>query len=195
MFLHPIRRIALAIATLTGLVVAAAPAAAFVDIRIDLSSQTMRVASSRGVEVWPVSTARSGYVTPRGSYRPVRLERMHYSRKYDMSPMPWSIFFRGGYAIHGTGSVSQLGRPASHGCVRLAPWNASRLYSMVQAEGARITVRGAPPAGARSHCHRQHRRSEMRVPSADAQPRWVAASSVATSFRDVQSGPGRFSGR
>ncbi|MDO9440807.1 MAG: L,D-transpeptidase [Beijerinckiaceae bacterium] len=125
----------------------AAPASATVDIRIDLSTQTMKVTSARGgTEVWPVSTGRSGYVTPRGSYRPIRLARMHYSRKYDNAPMPYSIFFKGGYAIHGTGAVRQLGRPASHGCVRLAPRNAARLFSMVQAEGARITLTGSPPA-------------------------------------------------
>lgn len=125
----------------------ATPAAATVDIRIDLSTQTMKVTSARGgTEVWPVSTGRSGYVTPRGSYRPIRLARMHYSRKYDNAPMPYSIFFKGGYAIHGTGAVRQLGRPASHGCVRLAPRNAARLFSMVQAEGARITLTGSPPA-------------------------------------------------
>ena len=73
----------------------------------------------RVIYSWPVSTARKGYVTPRGNYRPTRLHQMWYSRKYDMSPMPYSVFFRGGYAIHGTGYVKQLGRPASHGCVRL----------------------------------------------------------------------------
>lgn len=195
MLLRRLRSIALAIATLTGLVFAAAPAKAFVDIQIDLTSQSMRVASSRGLEVWPVSTARSGYVTPRGSYRPIRLERMHYSRKYDMSPMPWSIFFRGGYAIHGTGSVSQLGRPASHGCVRLAPQHASRLYSMVQAEGARITVRGAPPAIGKAYPRRQYRHSQSQAPSNGAAPQWATAYPVATGFREVQSQDGRFAGR
>lgn len=194
MFLRRLRSIALAIAMLTGLTLVAAPAEAAVDVQIDLSSQTMRVASSRGVEVWPVSTARSGYVTPRGSYRPVRLERMHYSRKYHMSPMPWSIFFRGGYAIHGTGAISQLGRPASHGCVRLAPQHASRLYAMVQAEGARITVRGAAPAGGKAHPRRQHRGAHSAAPAAGAQPE-RAAGPVATGFRGVQSEDGRFAGR
>jgi hypothetical protein len=37
---------------------------------------------------WRVSTARRGYWTPRGSFRPYLLKRMHYSRKYDNSPMP-----------------------------------------------------------------------------------------------------------
>ena len=107
---------------------------------IDISSQTMTV-KKHGfvVGTWKVSTARSGYHTPRGTYRPTRMHTMWHSRKYDMSPMPYSIFFRGGYAIHGTGSVKALGRPASHGCVRLHPANARELFSMVKQVGAQNT--------------------------------------------------------
>jgi lipoprotein-anchoring transpeptidase ErfK/SrfK len=93
-------------------------AEASVLIDIDLGSQTR---SESGSYDWRVSTARSGYRTPRGTYRPYLLLRTHYSHKYDMSPMPYSIFFAGGYAIHGTYSTASLGRPASHGCIRLAP--------------------------------------------------------------------------
>ena len=103
---------------------------------IDVSSQTMTV--SRYGQVlyrWSVSTARKGYFTPRGSYRPQWTARMWYSRKYEMSPMPYSVFFRGGYAIHGTGAVRYLGRPASHGCVRLHTANAATFYSMVKEAG------------------------------------------------------------
>ena len=92
-----------------------------------------------------MSTARSGYVTPRGQYRPQALATMHYSRKYHMSPMPHSIFFNGGYAIHGTNDARNLGRPASHGCVRLSKANAATLFALVKAEGARIAINGAPP--------------------------------------------------
>ncbi|MEI9805703.1 MAG: L,D-transpeptidase [Pseudolabrys sp.] len=67
---------------------------------------------------WPVSTARMGYRTPNGTYRPERLALKWFSRKYDWSPMPHSIFFHGGYAIHGSYEISRLGRPASHGCIR-----------------------------------------------------------------------------
>src|SRR5215218_4958323 len=59
--------------------------------------------------------------TPAGSYYVQRMERMWYSRKYHMSPMPHALFFEGGLAIHGTSAIRQLGRPASHGCVRLSP--------------------------------------------------------------------------
>ena len=88
---------------------------------------------------WKVSTARDGYYTPRGAWRPFALKKMHYSRKYDNSPMPNSIFFLGGYAIHGTNYLKSLGRPASHGCIRLAPQNAAKLYSLVQKHGMRST--------------------------------------------------------
>jgi len=121
-------------------------ATASVAINIDLSSQTMHVSSRTGTYDWRISTARSGYRTPRGSYRPYLLLRMHYSQKYDLSPMPYSIFFAGGYAIHGTYSTGSLGRPASHGCIRLAPAHAALLFSMVKAEGGRISIHGSPPA-------------------------------------------------
>jgi hypothetical protein len=120
-------------------------AEASVLIDIDLSSQTMHVRSEDGSHDWRVSTARSGYRTPRGTYRPYLLQRTHYSHKYHMSPMPYSIFFAGGYAIHGTYETASLGRPASHGCIRLAPGNAALLFHMVQAEGAEITISGVPP--------------------------------------------------
>ena len=101
----------------TGLTEAATKAKAppEVEIHIDVSNQMMRVeVNGWTYGRWKVSTARDGYYTPRGSWRPFLLKKMHYSRKYDNSPMPNSIFFLGGYAIHATYYVNQLGRPASH---------------------------------------------------------------------------------
>ena len=122
---------------------------ATVRIHIDLTSQTMNVDSATGSYTWPVSTARSGYVTPHGTFHPYSLQRMHYSRKYHMSPMPYSIFFARGYAIHGTYSVRQLGRPASHGCIRLHPKNAAVLFALVKEnmrDTAIIVTGDRPPA-------------------------------------------------
>lgn len=131
------------LACLTALLSDASQAS--VDIRVNLATQTMRVVSSSGeTHVWPVSTARRGFVTPRGTYGVQSLQRMHLSRKYHNSPMPYSIFFRGGYAIHGTYSTASLGRAASHGCIRLSPRNAATLFQMVKAEGARITIGNSP---------------------------------------------------
>jgi hypothetical protein len=132
---------------------------ATVKIHINLSTQTMRVSSENADYVWPISSARSGYSTPRGYYRPQHLERMHYSHKYHMSPMPHSIFFRGGYAIHGTYSTAELGQPASHGCIRLAPQNAAMLYAMVQEQGGRISIEGSPPATRHWYAERRPRHS------------------------------------
>jgi lipoprotein-anchoring transpeptidase ErfK/SrfK len=108
--------------------------------RIEISNQTMSVYENGTlIYSWRVSTARRGYRTPVGTYRPTRMHRMWYSRKYDNSPMPHSIFFRGGYAIHGTNYVKSLGRPASHGCVRLHPENARILFNLVKAYGSGST--------------------------------------------------------
>lgn len=111
-----------------------------VQVKVDISSQRMQVYVNGDLEhVWKVSTGRRPFWTPRGTYRPKRLEKMWYSRKYNNSPMPHSIFFRGGYAIHGTNYNRQLGRPASHGCVRLSRTNAARLFRLVRRYGAQKT--------------------------------------------------------
>jgi hypothetical protein len=128
-----------------------------VSVHIDLSTQTMHVQSSTGSYSWPVSTARAGYVTPRGTFSPTHMTRMTHSTLYNNAPMPHAIFFRSGWAIHGTTHVGQLGSPASHGCVRLSPAHAAQLYSMVEAEGATITIGGSPRAsGARYAGRRSH---------------------------------------
>jgi hypothetical protein len=107
-----------------------------VEARVSISKQTMTVTrQGRVLYKWKVSTARRGYVTPRGTWRPKRMHKMWYSRKYEMSPMPYSVFYHGGYAVHGTGAVKQLGRPASHGCVRLQTANAATFYSLVREVG------------------------------------------------------------
>ncbi len=103
---------------------------------VNLSSQTMTV-SQNGVvrHRWKVSTGRKGYITPTGSYRAKWVSRNHRSRKYDNAPMPFAVFFKGGYAVHATYDLKRLGRPASHGCVRLHPDNAAQFFSMATQSG------------------------------------------------------------
>lgn len=110
-------------------------ARAEVDIVIDVSEQKMYVETPLEMYEWDVSTGRKGYSTPRGIYQPYLLKSMHYSSKYENAPMPHSIFFHGGYAIHATEAINNLGRPASHGCVRLHPQNARWLYQIVKEYG------------------------------------------------------------
>ncbi len=118
-----------------------ATAGAQIVAAINLSSQRMEVyVDGAPVYNWPVSTARPGYRTPVGTFRPTALFRYHRSTIYSGSPMPYSIFFLRGYAIHGSYETKYLGRPASHGCVRLHPSNAAQLYSLVQRHGLGNTL-------------------------------------------------------
>jgi hypothetical protein len=90
--------------------------------------------------IWPVSTGRDEMATPNGVYTPQRLERSWFSTAYYNSPMPYSIFFHNGYAIHGSYAIDRLGGPASHGCVRLHPHHAALLFDLVQQEGPANTT-------------------------------------------------------
>lgn len=111
------------------------------DVVVSKRHQTMSVyEDGELIEQWPVSTARRGYVTPSGTFHPYSYQPIHYSKKYDNAPMPHSIFFSGGYAIHATPHVGNLGRPASHGCVRLSPSNAATLYSITKGRPTTITI-------------------------------------------------------
>ena len=126
---------------LLGMMVLATPvAAAPVSVTVDISEQKMYVKVGYFTRyTWDVSTARPSYRTPIGSFQPTRMHERYYSKKYHNSPMPYSIFFYGGYAIHGTTDLARLGTPASHGCVRLDPKNAEKLFALVRKNGAENT--------------------------------------------------------
>jgi lipoprotein-anchoring transpeptidase ErfK/SrfK len=100
---------------------------------------------------WPVSTGRAGYSTPSGTYTATSMNEIWYSKQWDNSPMPHSIFFiKDGHAIHGSYEVKNLGKPVSHGCVRIAPENATTLYALVKANGlanTQVVLTGVTPGG------------------------------------------------
>ena len=117
-------------------------------VSIDLATQTMSVSEHGSVKYsWPISSGTSEHPTPRGTFHPQWTAKMWYSRKYDNAPMPNAVFINGGVAIHATPHVRALGRPASHGCIRLAPTNAATFYKLVQQHGlkmTRVSVYGTP---------------------------------------------------
>jgi hypothetical protein len=118
-----------------------APPKKTVVARVDLSDQTMTVyVDERLAYTFKVSTGRRGYGTPTGRWNAAWLSPRHRSRKYNNAPMPWSVFFHDGYAVHGTTDLRRLGRPASHGCVRLHPDNAKIFYSLVKENGKQNTL-------------------------------------------------------
>jgi hypothetical protein len=106
-----------------------------------------------GVETfdWPVSTGRAGYSTPSGNYTATSMNEIWYSRQWDNAPMPHSVFFmKDGHAIHGSNDVKNLGKPASHGCVRISPENATTLYALVGKSGlenTHVVLSGVTPGG------------------------------------------------
>jgi len=130
---------------------------------INLSSQRMTVkANGRTLHTWKISSGRKGYHTPTGRFRPSWMSKMHYSRQYDLAPMPYSVFFNRGIATHGTSATGRLGRPASHGCIRLTNANARRFYNLVRRHGksrTRIVVQGTTPV---SRTRRYVKRSTSR---------------------------------
>jgi hypothetical protein len=136
------------IAALGALVCLSAPAKADILVTISKSQQRLAVAVD-GSEIyrWPVSTGRRGHATPSGSFHPIRLERHWYSRQYQLTPMPWAMFFFRGYAVHGTMEAYNLGHAASHGCVRLRPDHAATLFALVhkrKLSETKIVVRDGP---------------------------------------------------
>jgi L,D-transpeptidase catalytic domain len=116
-------------------------------------SQQKRTVFVDGVEkyTWPVSTGRRGYSTPSGTYTPTSMNEVWYSQQWDNSPMPHSIFFmKDGHAIHGSYEVKTLGKPVSHGCVRVSPANAAILYALVKETGMKnvqVVLTGTTPGG------------------------------------------------
>ena len=129
-----------ATALLLGADLRTAHAANQIVAKVSISEQKMRViVDGRQTFEWKVSTGAKGYVTPTGSFKPTRMHEMWYSKKYDNAPMPHSVFFHGGYAVHATPHVKRLGRPASHGCIRLHPDHAADFYALVDAFGPQNT--------------------------------------------------------
>ena len=107
-----------------------------IHVKVDISDQIMNVyIGNTLVYSWFVSTAAGEYFTPTGKFKPYHTEKMHFSKQYDNSPMPYAVFFKEGFAIHGTEWVRSLGYKASHGCVRLHTNNAHKLYNLVQQYG------------------------------------------------------------
>lgn len=121
-------------------------------VNIDKTNQQMTV-SLDGVETyqWRVSTGRAGYSTPSGTYTATSMNKIWYSKQWDNAPMPHSIFFmKDGHAIHGSLDVKNLGKPVSHGCVRISPKNAATLYELVKENGlenTQVVLTGVSPGG------------------------------------------------
>jgi len=153
-------------------------AGSIVLISINKANQEMTV-SLDGIEKyhWPVSTGRAGYSTPSGTYTATSMNEIWYSKQWDNSPMPHSIFFmKDGHAIHGSYEVRNLGKPASHGCVRISPENAATLYALVKENGldnTQVVLTGVTPGGEFRYAQ---------VARAQADPGWAGQAGPGSGF-------------
>ena len=172
------------------------PAPPAVVARINLSSQRMEVAvNGNAVHSWPISSGRSGYASPRGTWRVQWTSRIWYSKKYDNAPMPHAVFFTGGVAVHATSATGMLGRPASHGCIRLAPANAAQFYALVQKHGnkqTQIQVFGSGPGAAAIASRRDRDRDEDTARPSRQDRRRVSSRRVASLDDRHQNGPASY---
>ena len=155
------------VVTAAFLTIETSSASASVLISVNKNTQQMSVSVNGAPRYeFAVSTGRAGYGTPTGTYSPEWMAKSWFSKEYYNSPMPHSIFFHRGYAIHGSYEISRLGGPASHGCIRLHPQNAATLFALVQREGmpaTKIVVYGNNPAVVQ-------RRAPIVQPSYEGQP-------------------------
>ncbi|MGH6736544.1 MAG: L,D-transpeptidase [Methyloceanibacter sp.] len=155
----------------------AVPAPSEILIDIDKAKQKMVVwVDGTETYTWPVSTGRAGYSTPSGSFTPGSMNEIWYSRQWDNAPMPHAIFFtKKGHAIHGSLEVKHLGRPASHGCVRISPENAETLYQLVEENGldrTKVVLAGLTPGGEHVSPAASSNTSYVRVsPAEEVQPK------------------------
>ena len=128
------------------------PSEPIVVATIDKGQQRMTVFVD-GVETynWPVSTGIGGYSTPSGDYTTSSMNKIWYSKQWDNAPMPHAVFFtKKGHAIHATNETKKLGKPASHGCVRLSPKNAETFFNLVKDKGLKntqVVLTGVTPGG------------------------------------------------
>ena len=194
------RLIAPLVAGLLALPFCALPAAAALLIQIDKSTQQMTVSEDGQLLYrWPVSTGIARYDTPSGAFKPFRMEKDHHSDEWDDAPMPYSIFFtKKGHAIHGTNHKS-IGRPASHGCVRLSVQHAAILWKLVKQEkmantevvlsgrlpgAAPLVAHGAPPRRCvRTMTSPRRRRSAISAAGTTTASSAITAAMTTTSSR------------
>jgi len=96
------------------------------------------------VEKRPVGELHVVAIAPNPNYTfdpnvfPESMEARSLTRKLVLPPGPnnpvgtaWISLDKPGYGIHGTPSPEQVGRTESHGCFRLANWNADYLVKLV----------------------------------------------------------------
>lgn len=115
----------------------------------------------RLIAAFPITPGSAEHPAPEGEWKVVRavpwpwyrydegvLKRGERTDAFFMLPpgpnspvgILWAGLNRPGVGIHGTAFPETIGRSGSHGCIRLANWDAATFYTLVQ-KGMPVTIR------------------------------------------------------
>lgn len=105
-------------------------------IHVDLGQQTL-VAYEGDDPVYAtlISSGKEGYEPPTGLFQ---VQQKYISTTmnatdpidgfYEVEEVPWTLYYHGGYALHGAYWHTDFGKVRSHGCTNIAPVDARWLY-------------------------------------------------------------------
>jgi hypothetical protein len=105
-------------------------------IHVDLSEQTLvAYEGDKPVYATVISSGKEGYEPPTGLYQ---VQQKYISTTmnatdpidgfYEVEEVPWTLYYHGGYALHGAYWHTDFGKVRSHGCTNIAPVDARWLY-------------------------------------------------------------------
>lgn len=116
-------------------------------IEVDLSDQKLYMHEGDGIVGSYLISSGKWASTPTGEWRvwiKLRYARMRGGSKalgtfYDLPNVPYTMYYYGGYGIHGAYWHNNFGQPMSHGCINMNPEEAGVVFNWAQV-GTRVQV-------------------------------------------------------
>jgi len=112
-------------------------------IEVDLSSQRLYAwQNGRRIYSIAISSGKRGTPTHVGTYAIQSKYRYKTMRGqgYVAPNVPYTMFYSGGYAIHGAYWHNRFGTPVSHGCINLPVSQARQLFNWA-GSGTKVVIR------------------------------------------------------
>lgn len=105
-------------------------------VHVDLSEQALvAYEGAQPVYATVISSGKEGYEPPTGLFQ---VQQKYISTTmnatdpidgfYEVEEVPWTLYYHGGYALHGAYWHTDFGKVRSHGCTNIAPVDARWLY-------------------------------------------------------------------
>ena len=105
-------------------------------VHVDLAEQTLvAYEGARAVYATLISSGKEGYEPPTGLFQ---VQQKYISTTmnaedpidgfYEVEEVPWTLYYHGGYALHGAYWHTDFGKVRGHGCTNIAPVDARWIY-------------------------------------------------------------------